>query len=228
MSGKLTLIPTPIDEESPLEPVALQLLKGAINQNSLFLVEDLKPGRRRWIRFGLPRETIEDFVAYNEHSWKALADELIEKLSQGTNLYLMSDGGMPAFCDPGRRLVDLAHQRGFSVSCTPFANSVIQALALSGFDHDRFVFEGFPPVKSPERQRFLTRIFDDKRTTIIMDTPYRLQRLLSDLVPFNGKRRQYFLACDLNGPEEILLRGSVEMMLKKLDKFKREFVLIIS
>ena len=227
MSGTLFLIPTPIDEISPLEGMALSLLQKAAaeeHENSLFLIEDLKPGRRRWLRFGLPRESVDKFILFNEHTaTDKLCHELISELKLGKNLYLMSDGGLPAFCDPGANLVDLCHQNKVRVTSTPFANSVSLALALSGFSHDRFVFFGFLSRDKEIRKQELGEIKDERRTVILMDTPYRLKRVLEEVQDFG---REIFLAMDLGSENEELLRGSARQVISKLKDYKREFILI--
>ncbi len=228
MQGTLTLIPTPIDEENPLEQVACNLLKKASleeRENSIFVIEELKIGRQRWLRFGLPRECVDSFVLLNEHNAATVSQELLKELKKGKNVYVMSDGGLPAFCDPGRDLVDLCHKNKVKVTSTPFANSISLALAMSGFPHSRFVFEGFLPAKTEERQEALKRILNEKRTVIMMDTPYRLKKLLEDL---SSSHREIFLGLDLNAKTEELYRGKAKEILSQLSETKREFILILA
>jgi 16S rRNA (cytidine1402-2'-O)-methyltransferase len=234
MSGTLTLIPTPLSETGELEPRAFALLNMAAteeNENSLFVIEDLKPGRRRWLQFKLPRECIESFVLYNEHTAGVVAKELLGHLQSGKNVFLMSDGGLPAFYDPGIELVKLCHQNHIRVTSTPFFNSVVLALALSGFNHKKFWFEGFLPLDGNERISVLKNLLAQKYTSILMDTPYRLKRVLEELVESWGSNpasRKIFLAMDLNCETEELRLGSPKELLNSLTNFKREFVLIIS
>ncbi len=235
MSGILTLVPTPIDEFSPLEQTAFSILKKAVSEekdNSIITIEDLKPGRRRWLRWGLPRESVESFILYNEHSAKEISQTLLSELKLGKNVYIMSDGGLPAFCDPGIELVDLCHKNNIKVTATPFANSISLALSLSGFNHDKFLFEGFLPRDKKERSNAVDSILKEPRTTIIMDTPYRLKKVLEE---FNNamkkqhRRREVFVALDLNNPEdEELLRGLPGEIMQKLESFKREFIMILA
>ena len=222
----LILVPTPIDEESPLEGTALNLLKGACEDGSLIAIEDHKPGRRRWIRWGLPREKVDDLILYNEHTRDELNQDLIGEMKSGKKLFLMSDGGLPAFCDPGQELVNLCHKQGIKVTSTPFYNSTILALALSGFFHNKFIFEGFLPAKKDEREKALKKVLENRKTIILMDTPYRLKALLIDLDKM-APRREIFLAMDLNAKEETLLRGFPKDISKKIENFKREFILVI-
>ncbi|TDJ03978.1 MAG: hypothetical protein E2O68_08945 [Deltaproteobacteria bacterium] len=223
----LILVPTPIDEENPLEETALNLLKNACEDGSLVAIEDLKPGRRRWIRWGLPREKVDDLILYNEHTSKALNQDLIQKMKSGKKIFLMSDGGLPAFCDPGQELVNLCHQEGIKVTATPFYNSTILTLALSGYPHQKFVFEGFLPAKKEEREKALKKILEYQNAIILMDTPYRLKGLLESLAA-QAPSREIFLALDLNSKEEQLLRNVPKKILQDLKSFKREFILILS
>ncbi len=226
MKGKLTLIPTPIDDESPLCAVAKEVLLKAFENNEILLVEELKANRRRWIHHGLPREAIEKFVLYNEHTRDELKHDLIAKLKEGKNIYLLSDCGLPAFCDPGQELVDLCHQNKIKVSATPFQNSIALAVALSGFPHQRFVFEGFITNKKEIRQKEIKRISNSKEVSIIMDTPYRLKKLLEEFKDFIGNR-EVFVGIDLNHKTEELHRGNILKILSSIKEFKREFILIL-
>jgi 16S rRNA (cytidine1402-2'-O)-methyltransferase len=223
--GKLILVPTPIDEISKLNPESFSLLlQESMKDETVIVVEDLKPARKRWLNFGLPREAIEKFVQLNEHNFKASTDELIKALKQGKNVYIMSDGGLPAFCDPGRELVYQCHKNKIKVTSMPFFNSVILALALSGLNHQEFHFQGFLPLDTDQRKKIFQSFVNNKVTTIVMDTPYRLKRLLEEL---SFIKKEIFLALDLNAPTEELLLMPANDILLKLNDFKREFVLII-
>lgn len=226
MSGKLTLIPTPIDDESPLCTVAVNLLLEAAKTEAIIAVEELKEGRRRWLRYGLPRESIDGFVLYNEHTHKEECQNLTKVLKSGKDVYLMSDCGLPAFCDPGRSLVEACHRNNLKVTATPFANSIALAVALSGFPHDKFMFEGFLPAKSEDRSKEIKRVLKQKCVSIIMDTPYRLKKLIDELAAISPQR-EVFIGLDLNASNELLLRGKLQSIQKKLGKEKREFVLLL-
>ena len=234
-SGILTLIPTPLSEVGELEPVAFALLNKAATteekENSIFVIEDLKPGRRRWLQFKLPRESIESFVLYNEHTASIVSKELLGQLQSGKNVFLMSDGGLPAFYDPGVELVKMCHQNHIRVTSTPFFNSVVLALALSGFNHKKFWFEGFLPLDGAERITVLKKLLTQKHTSILMDTPYRLKRVLEELLESWGSNttsKKIFVAMDLNSETEELRLGSPKELLGVITDFKREFILIIS
>lgn len=230
--GILTLIPTPLSETGHLEPVAFNLLNKAAredNANSIFAIEDLKPGRKRWLSFNLPRETIEYFVCYNEHTAKEVSINLLNELKKGKNVFLMSDGGLPAFYDPGIELVQLCHQHKIRVTSTPFPNSILLALALSGFAHQKFWFEGFLPTEANERKIGIKNLLNLKTTSILMDTPYRLKRVLEEFnAEWGNSKKKIFLGMDLNREDEELLIGVPKELLGRISQYKREFVLVLS
>lgn len=231
-TGILTLIPTPLVDSTELESVAFKTLTNAAlneNENSIFVIEDLKPGRRRWLQFKLPRETVDHFILYNEHTANVVAKELLDALRAGKNVYLMSDGGLPAFYDPGVELVRMCHQFQITVTSTPFCNSVVLALALSGFSHKKFWFEGFLPLEADERKSVIKKLLAANHTSILMDTPYRLKRVLEELDEcWTQKNKKLFVAMDLNAENECLKLGSPKELLTSITDFKREFVMVIS
>jgi 16S rRNA (cytidine1402-2'-O)-methyltransferase len=231
MSGELILVPTPLQDHLPLESVALERLKvDCLNPQVILLVEEHKNARQRWLKWGLPREAIEKFQLFNEHNQQVDKMNFIKQLKSGFRIYLLSDCGLPAFCDPGQELVEKCHQENIVVTSTPFPQSTILALALSGFPHDRFHFLGFPPLKSPMREEWIKKLFQDKETFIIMDTPYRLSSLLHDLMkasPHQQLKRLWGLMVNLNGENQQILIGSLEdLHLKSKSLGKPEFILI--
>lgn len=228
MSG-LVLVPTPIQDEHPLESVALERLKSdCLSDSVIICVEEHKVARQRWLRWGLPRECIERFVLFNEHTQEKVQAEIMGHLRAGKTAYLLSDCGLPAFCDPGQKLVDACHRTGIKITSTPFPNSIALALALSGFSHQSFVFSGFVPLKDPERENWLRQELKRPETLIMMETPYRLKKLLEELQKLNTDRL-LFLGCDLNGADELLLRGTAGQLKQKLgEQEKREFVMVIA
>jgi 16S rRNA (cytidine1402-2'-O)-methyltransferase len=226
---KLILIPTPLQDEHPLEIIAKDLLlQNSLHADTILLVEEHKVARQRWLKWGLPREAIEKFILFNEHTQDKILPEIMKEIKSGKTAYLLSDCGLPAFCDPGQRLVDVCHQSGIKVTSTPFANSISLSIALSGFSHSSFVFSGFVPIKSPDRQDWMKKELKRSETLIWMETPYRLIKILDELIELKIKRH-IFLACDLGGQSELLLRGPVEHVRQKFsDQIKKEFVLLLA
>ncbi|PIP92504.1 MAG: hypothetical protein COW00_12355 [Bdellovibrio sp. CG12_big_fil_rev_8_21_14_0_65_39_13] len=226
----LILVPTPIDEESQLESTAKERILFDLEHNpekTLILVEDLKPGRQRWLRWGMPREWIERFVAYNEHTRHNIMNDMVLAMKSGSKIYLMSDGGLPAFCDPGMELVDLCHQQRIRVTATPFPHSIALALAMSGFPHNQYRFLGFPPQKADERTKYFKDMVNMPETLILMDAPYRLKKVLEELIA-SGMNRELYLGLDLNSSNELGLRGQVSKIMNKIPNEKREFIVVIA
>ena len=226
MSGILTLIPTSLEELGSLRKESFELLNKACQDfdKNIIVVEDPKPARRRWLHWGLPREAIEQFVYLNEHDQSSVSEDLVASLKSGKNVFVMSDGGIPAFCDPGRMLVYLAHENKIKVTATSFENSLILALALSGFSEGAFHFAGFPPRENHKRKLFFKEAGQSKGTFVFMDTPYRLQRSLADLAEhYSGKA---FIAMDLGREEEELVWGDMKQLVNKAYG-KREFVAVL-
>jgi 16S rRNA (cytidine1402-2'-O)-methyltransferase len=228
MSGKLILIPTPIDEASSLSKEAFELLN-QLKVTDMILIEEAKATRKRWLNWGLPRETINRFVEFNEHNQDNF-DSILIHLKQGNDVYLMSDGGLPAFCDPGQELVNRCHQNKIKVTSTPFCNSIALTVALSGFPHHEFIFLGFLPRDEEGITKKLENALKDPRAFIFMDTPYRLEKTVqhfNKIAKAMNSKRMMFLALDLNTPNEELLRGDSSDILKKVVGQKREFVVMI-
>jgi 16S rRNA (cytidine1402-2'-O)-methyltransferase len=228
----LILIPTPIDEESSLHPSAHDILISLNPDLDVILVEELRECRRRWLRWGLSRDWVDRFVVYNEHTRDELKSKIIADLKAGKRHLLMSDCGLPAFCDPGQELVDLCHNHRINVSSTSFENSIALAIALSGFSHHEFHFYGFLPQKADLRENKIQSLLKQKWTSIVMDTPYRLAKLLQELQQAQQRlqlNRRFFIAMNLNQPQQLLLRGELSVLLKHpAVTEKQEFILLVA
>lgn len=229
-AGKLVFIPTPLDESLPLESVAKEILfRDCLRSDVLLLVEEHKVARQRWLKWGLPREAIERFDLFNEHIQNEACRGIVADLIRGKTAYLMSDGGLPAFCDPGKNLVNECHQKGIRVTSTPFPNSIALAVALSGFDHSRFTFAGFLSTNPDERKKELDQLAGRNETMVVMDTPYRLKALLTDIGTSKLKGRKFFLATNLNSSNEKSICGGFSEVAKAAELMQKpEFVLVIS
>lgn len=232
--GTLFLAPTPIVEEGGAHAELIQTFANAYERADLIIVEDEKPARRRWRSWDLPREAIEDFILYNEHTREAEIKNIIAALKKGNDAYIQSDGGMPGFCDPGRDLVYACHEAGIPVRTLPFYNSLIPAVAMSGFTEGEFHFLGFPPRNKDERLQFFQKLAKTQVTQLFMDTPYRLERVVEELCEVNwsrgAKKQMVFIAMDIGRDEESHFWGSVSDLQKKSKQGvfgKREFVFVI-
>ncbi len=227
----LLLVSTPIAEEGTIsEELKSRLLK-AFEDGETLLIEDEKPARRRWRAWDLPREAIETFVPYNEHTRQELDSSLIQRLKSGEKMLLMSDGGTPGFCDPGRSLIEKCHQNRIKVSITESFNSLIPAVALSGFTEGAFEFHGFPPRDKEMRKSFFKKLFQSSSCSIFMDTPYRLDRVLDEVVfaseNSNAQSRRHAVVMDINRESEAILWGDLKGIKKEAPLGKREFLWVV-
>lgn len=235
MSGQLILVPTPISEMGTLTNELREQLLRAFEKGAIIAVEDLKPARQRWRAWDLPREAIESFFPYNEHTRGGDSSDgdklLLEKLKKGETVYLMSDGGMPAFCDPGRSLVAECHRQGITVTCTPTDNSLLPTVALSGFTEGAFSFLGFPPREKGERKEWFLSLKKKSEVLVFMDTPYRLDRVISELIEGyqdQAKSQFVYLLCDINRETERSYWGPLSKLSSLQPLEKGEFVLVLA
>jgi 16S rRNA (cytidine1402-2'-O)-methyltransferase len=226
--GGLILIPTPLNEEGSLHPLTKACLERVLGlEKKKILVEEHKVARRRWLNSGLPRECIADFVLYNEHTRAELLHVLVAFIAQGGVCTLMSDGGLPAFCDPGQELVRGLREKKLHVSSSDFENAPILALALSGFKSETFFFAGFPPQKEPARTQWWKDVVQQNRACVIMETPYHLKKSLAEIQKHQFKRNVY-LAYELQRPEESHLWGKIDSVIQQSAKLaKGEFVIVL-
>ncbi len=221
MSGRLFLVATPIGNYDDFTFRAVRILKEA----DLVVCEELKEGNKllRFFRIEKPLETL------NEHNEGEKTPELINILEDGKTIALTSDCGMPVFTDPGKLLVREAIRIGIPVIPIPGPSSILPALVLSGFPTDSFVFPGWLSQKREQRRRQLEELKGEKRTMLLMDTPYRLLPLLSDLVDVLGEEREVCVAVDLTKPTEEFLRGRAKQVLEQVKgwKEKKEFIVVV-
>ncbi len=162
----------------------------------------------------------------NEHSTRQDLEEVLN-LCRQKNVALISDCGTPGFCDPGADLVQLCYKNSIPVTGLPGPSSLMTALSVSGMRLNQFLFVGFLPQKTEERQKLLKQVAKEPHAQVIMDTPYRLSKLLSELNELMPKRHA-FLALDLTQQTERLLPGPIAELNAKVRDLKAEFVLILS
>lgn len=183
----LYLVATPIGQPDDLSPRAARLLLEA----DLVIGEEWRELTTLLKRLGRERKSESELAVLNEHTRDTDWAELLERMSKlppTAKIALVSDCGTPGFCDPGGRLVGEWRARGARVSTAPGASSLMCLLALSGIELREFNFVGFPPVEREARQQRLDEVVQDTRAQVLMDTPYRLQRLLEELAERDPSR----------------------------------------
>jgi 16S rRNA (cytidine1402-2'-O)-methyltransferase len=167
-------------------------------------------------------------ISFHEHNQKAKAPDLLRQLSQGQNIALVSDAGMPCISDPGQYLIKLCHENGIAVTAAPGPTAAMTALALSGCEAARFTFEGFLPRDNTKRKAILETIRGQRRAVVFYEAPHHLRELLLDLHAYAGNRR-VALARELTKLHEEILHDSLENLIRHFEAVepRGEFVLIL-
>jgi 16S rRNA (cytidine1402-2'-O)-methyltransferase len=149
-------------------------------------------------------------LSYHDHNRDRRIPELLELLKNGKTIALVTDAGMPGISDPGFHLVKACVEAGIAVVPIPGPSAAIAALSVSGLPTERFVFEGFLPVKGQERSESLEAIQTESRTLIFYEAPHRLRQTLADLAMTLGENRQLVLARELTKLYEEVWRGTIK------------------
>ena len=222
MNGKLFIVSTPIGNYEDITLRALNILKSV----DLIICEEFREGRRLLAHYKIEKELIE----LNEHNEKEAVNDILMDIINGKNLALISDCGTPLFSDPGHLLVDVLISQKIQIVPVPGASSIMTALVGSGFDIEKFYYYGWLSPKKDERRGQLIRLKGIHEVIILMDTPYRLKSLLSDVAKILGNNIPVVLAYQLTLGNERFHRGTAAGVLNTVEKnnLKGEFVLIVN
>ncbi|MCH7723620.1 MAG: 16S rRNA (cytidine(1402)-2'-O)-methyltransferase [Bacteroidetes bacterium] len=222
MKKKLFLVSTPIGNYDDITIRALNILRDV----DIIICEEYKIARRLLAHYKIDKE----LIALNEHNENDVVDEILFKINEDKSAALISDCGTPLFSDPGHFLVDMCISRNIDIIPVPGANSLLPALIGSGFDFEKFYYYGWPSPKKHIRRKQLLDLKRIKEVIVLMDTPYRLKRLLSDVVNIFGNTTPVCLAYELTMKDEKYYRGSAGKVLNIAEKknLKGEFVLILN
>ncbi|ADL06820.1 16S rRNA (cytidine(1402)-2'-O)-methyltransferase [Thermosediminibacter oceani] len=199
--GILYLCPTPIGN---LEDITLRVLR-VLKEVDYIAAEDTRVTRKLLNHYDIKTP----LTSYREHNRAKKGDEIITDLLAGKSVALVSDAGTPGISDPGEDLVKKAVEAGIRVVPLPGPSAVICAVAASGLSTGKFVFEGFLPQKSTERQKRLAELKEEERTIVIYEAPHRLLKALSDIREILGNRR-ITVAREMTKVHEEFFRGSIE------------------
>jgi len=222
MKRKLFLVSTPIGNYDDITLRALNTL----NDVDFIICEEYKEARKLLSHYKIKKE----LIALNEHNENDIVDEILLKINEGNSAALISDCGTPLFSDPGHLLVDLCISQKIEIIPVPGANALLPALIGSGFDFEKFYYYGWLSPKKHIRRKQLLDMKRIKEVIVLMDTPYRLKRLLEDVMSLIGKGIPVVLAYNLTMTDEKYYRGNAERVLAiaKKENLKGEFVLIIN
>ena len=220
LGGVLYLVGTPIGNMADISERAIKVL----GEVDFIAAEDTRVSGLMLARLGIKKPLIN----YFEHNKKEKGDEIAARLLGGESCALVTDAGMPAISDPGADMVSLCAEKGIPVSVIPGPCAAVTALALSGLDTRKFVFEGFLPMPNKQRKEALIDIKTEKKTMIIYEAPHRLKRTLDELLANLGDRK-IALCRELTKLNEEVIRTSLSGAVKLYEEKdpRGEYVLVI-
>ncbi|HAK56767.1 MAG TPA: 16S rRNA (cytidine(1402)-2'-O)-methyltransferase [Acidobacteria bacterium] len=218
MPGTLYVVATPIGNLEDLTFRAARLLQ----EVELIAAEDTRRTATLLQHYSISTPTT-SFHAHNEGRKQST---LLDKLSAGQSIALVSDAGTPTVSDLGTRLVAAALDRGLRVEAVPGASAVLAALSSSGVVSEQFLFVGFPPSRSQARARWLEKLADEPRPLVIFEAPHRIAKLLGHMTDIFGDR-QVALGRELTKKHEELVKGPISFILNNLSAVKGEMTLVV-
>ena len=218
--GTLYLVATPIGN---LEDITLRALR-TLKECDVVAAEDTRRTGQLLKHFEITRP----MVSYFQFNEARRSQEILERLARGERVALVTDAGSPGISDPGERVVKAALAAGFRVESVPGPSALIAALTASGLPGEEFHFLGFLRHKSGQRRKQLERLRGVDGTLILYESPYRVEKLLSELAELFPER-SIVLARELTKKFEQFLRGTALELLEQFRerRFKGEFVVLI-
>lgn len=218
--SKLYLIPTPIGNLEDITLRALRILK----EVNIVLAEDTRTSRKLFSHYDIDTN-LAPFHMHNEHK---VLQKWIDRIKSGETIALVSDAGTPAISDPGFLLVRECVKNDIEVDCLPGATAFVPALVNSGLPSDKFVFEGFLPVKKG-RQTRLKLLSEEERTIVFYESPHRIVKTLSLFCEYFGEDRKVSVSREISKMFEETKRGSAKEVMEYFDQKipKGEFVIIV-
>ncbi|MBW8198825.1 16S rRNA (cytidine(1402)-2'-O)-methyltransferase [Flagellimonas abyssi] len=218
--GKLYLVPTPIGN---LEDITLRAIK-VLKEVDVVLAEDTRTSGKLLKHFEINTH-LQSHHMHNEHKQ---VDGLVQKMKEGTNYALISDAGTPAISDPGFLLTRACIENDIEVECLPGATAFVPAIVNSGLPNDRFIFEGFLPVKKGRQTRLL-ELAEETRTMVFYESPHKVLKTLAHFAEYFGEDRPISVSRELTKLYEETVRGTVAEVLEHFNNKapKGEFVIVV-
>jgi len=218
---KLYIVPTPIANLKDITLRAIEVLK----EVDLILAEDTRTSGKLLKHFDINTPS-QSYHMHNEHK---TVEAIIQKLNSGMTIALISDAGTPAISDPGFLLTRACIENNIEVDCLPGATAFVPALVNSGLPNDKFVFEGFLPVKKG-RQTRLKLLAEETRTMIFYESPHKLIKTLTHFCEYFGEDRQLSVSRELTKLYEETIRGTAKEVLEHYTNKppKGEIVIVVA
>lgn len=218
--AKLYIVPTPIGNLEDFTFRAINVLKDV----NLILCEDTRRSKKLLIHYNI-ETPLRSHHKFNEH--KEIG-KIVDKILSGEKIALISDAGTPGISDPGFLAVRTCLENNIQVECLPGATALIPALVNSGIPFDKFVFEGFLPLKKGRKTR-LEKLSEEKRTMVFYESPHKLLKTLKDFSNSFGSDRKVSISRELTKIYEETIRLSLEDAIKLFTEKppKGEFVIVV-
>ena len=218
--SKLYVIPTPIGNLEDITLRAIRLLK----EVDLVLAEDTRTTKKLFSHYEINTK-LSSFHMHNEHK---VLSKYISRLKRGEIFALVSDAGTPSISDPGFLLIRECLIEGIEVDCFPGATAFVPSLVNSGLPNEKFVFEGFLPVKKG-RQTRLKLLAEEERTMVFYESPHRIIKTLSQFLEYFSEERKVSISREISKMFEETIRGTTSEVLNYFEqkKTKGEFVIVV-
>lgn len=219
--GKLSIVGTPIGNLGDLSPRGVETLQNV----DYIAAEDTRVTLGLLSRFEIKKPLLSCYKPKEQEK----SERIIELLLEGNNVAMVSDAGMPCISDPGAVLVAKCYERGISVEVIPGCNAAVAAVAVSGLEVDRWVFEGFLPVPKKERCERLEIVKNLPHALVFYEAPHKIKQTLSDLCEALGGSRQTVLCRELTKLHEEVLRGTLGELAHYYDNMepRGEYVIVV-
>ncbi|RXG33033.1 16S rRNA (cytidine(1402)-2'-O)-methyltransferase [Leeuwenhoekiella marinoflava] len=219
--AKLFLVPTPIGNLDDMTFRAVKVLQEA----DLILAEDTRTSGKLLKHFEITTQ-MHSHHMHNEHK---TVTGLVDRIRNGQTIALISDAGTPAISDPGFLLTRACVEAGLEVDCLPGATAFVPALVNSGLPNDKFIFEGFLPVKKGRQTRFLI-LAEEERTMIFYESPHKLLKTLKHMAAYFGADRRVSVSREISKLHEETVRGTAAAVLQHFESKppKGELVIVVA
>ena len=220
VKGTLYIVSTPIGNLEDITLRALRILK----EVDVIAAEDTRHSRKLLTHYGISKP----LISYWREREKIKSKEILERLSFGQSVALISDAGTPGISDPGAVLIRRAIEEDIHVISIPGPSALIAALSLSGFPADKFIFVGFLPSKKSLRLKILKELSLELRTLVFYEAPHRILETLTDMKDVFAERRAVIVK-EITKIHEEAFRGSIPDILSNVEKTKiaGEYVIVI-
>jgi len=224
--GTLYLIPATLGD-TDINTSIPEFVKNIINEIDEFIVENERTARRYLKKLGI-KKPLTDLVLHplNKHTSPGEIATYLDPIERGINIGVISEAGCPAVADPGAEIVRLAHEKNIRVVPLVGPSSILLALMASGFNGQHFVFHGYLPKERGARIKKLRELEKDARqknqTQIFMETPYRNQHLLEDIVKTCQNTTHLCIAVDITLPAEFIITQSIGVWKRKLPAINKK------